>query len=104
MADWVKRIFGVQPYRYENLHEDDAWKEYLGPVDFLEDLGRFPVHKLIKAAKRVRKVNQKLIAFERGFISESGIRDRQWFKHLGVAPGKWLGIIPFCFVSVGFNK
>jgi len=51
----------------------------------------FPIRKFIKAAKRVRKANQKLIAFERGFISEGGIKDREWYKHLGVAPGKWLG-------------
>jgi N-acetylated-alpha-linked acidic dipeptidase len=39
----------------------------------------------------VRKANQKLVAFERGFISEGGIRNREWYKHLGVAPGLWLG-------------
>lgn len=49
------------------------------------------IKKLIKAAKRVRKVNQKLVTFERGFISEEGIKDREWYRHLGVAPGKWLG-------------
>lgn len=47
--------------------------------------------KLKKAIKRVRKANQKLVAFERGFISKEGIKDREWYKHLGVAPGKWLG-------------
>ncbi|EKM59322.1 uncharacterized protein PHACADRAFT_249741 [Phanerochaete carnosa HHB-10118-sp] len=47
--------------------------------------------KLKKAVKRVRKANQKLVAFERGFISKDGIKDREWYKHLGVAPGKWLG-------------
>ncbi|KAI9513246.1 Zn-dependent exopeptidase [Russula earlei] len=47
--------------------------------------------KLIKAAKAVRKINQKLISFERGFIHEDGIKDREWYRHLGVAPGKWLG-------------
>jgi len=51
----------------------------------------FPAHDLIKAAKRVRRVNQKLAAFERGFISKEGIRNREWYKHLGVAPGLWLG-------------
>jgi N-acetylated-alpha-linked acidic dipeptidase len=25
------------------------------------------------------------------FISEDGIKDREWYRHLGVAPGKWLG-------------
>ena len=39
----------------------------------------------------MHKVNKKLIAFERGFISEDGIKDREWYRHLGVAPGKWLG-------------
>jgi N-acetylated-alpha-linked acidic dipeptidase len=49
-------------------------------------------HKALKkAVKRVRKVNQKLVAFERGFISKEGIKDREWYKHLAVAPGKWLG-------------
>jgi len=52
---------------------------------------KFPIHKFIKAAKRVAKANKKLIDFERGFISEGGIKDREWYKHLGVAPGKWLG-------------
>jgi len=43
------------------------------------------------AVKRVRAVNQKLVAFERGFIHPDGIKDREWYRHLGVAPGKWLG-------------
>ncbi|KAL5527160.1 hypothetical protein ACEPAG_5951 [Sanghuangporus baumii] len=47
--------------------------------------------KIQAAAKRVQAANKKLVAFERGFISEDGIKDREWFKHLGVAPGKWLG-------------
>lgn len=97
VADWIKRIFGAQPHRYEHLHQrTDAWKEYLGPGDSLslegsDHLHGLPIGKLIKAAKRVRKANQKIIAFERGFISEDGIKDREWYRHLGVAPGKWLG-------------
>lgn len=42
-------------------------------------------------AQRVKKVNKALAAFERGFISETGIPEREWYRHLGVAPGKWLG-------------
>ncbi|KAH8113339.1 Zn-dependent exopeptidase [Phellopilus nigrolimitatus] len=49
------------------------------------------VKKLIAAAKRVQEANKKLVAFERGFISEEGVKDREWYRHLGVAPGKWLG-------------
>jgi len=51
----------------------------------------FPIRRFIEAAKRVARANQKLISFERGFISKDGIKDREWYKHLGVAPGKWLG-------------
>ncbi|KAJ3576240.1 hypothetical protein NP233_g572 [Leucocoprinus birnbaumii] len=46
---------------------------------------------LIRTTHRVREINDKLRSFERGFISEDGIKDREWFKHLGVAPGRWLG-------------
>jgi N-acetylated-alpha-linked acidic dipeptidase len=57
------------------------------------DLGNHKsgIREFIRAVKRVRAVNQKLVAFERGFISKDGIKDREWYKHLGVAPGKWLG-------------
>jgi N-acetylated-alpha-linked acidic dipeptidase len=29
------------------------------------------------------------------FISEDGIKDREWYRHLGVAPGRWLGVFQF---------
>ena len=50
------------------------------------------LREIVKAVKRVRTVNAKLASFERGFISKEGINDREWYKHLGVAPGKWLGM------------
>ncbi|KAI0036775.1 Zn-dependent exopeptidase [Vararia minispora EC-137] len=50
-----------------------------------------PKKALIRAAKEVRAVNAKLTKFEQGFIHEAGIKDREWYRHLGVAPGKWLG-------------
>ncbi|KAH7911572.1 hypothetical protein BJ138DRAFT_1006369 [Hygrophoropsis aurantiaca] len=53
--------------------------------------GSHPSRRLIKAIKRVQAVNYKLAKFERGFISQEGIKDREWYKHLAVAPGKWLG-------------
>jgi hypothetical protein len=28
---------------------------------------------------------------EHRFLSEQGIKDREWYKHKGTAPGKWLG-------------
>lgn len=56
-----------------------------------------PTKEFVKAAKRVQKANSKLVAFEKGFLHEDGIKDREWYKHLGVAPGKWLG--KFCASS-----
>lgn len=53
--------------------------------------GPFSSHTLSHAIKRVQAVNKKLSTFEQGFISEGGIKDREWYRHLGVAPGKWLG-------------
>jgi N-acetylated-alpha-linked acidic dipeptidase len=55
------------------------------------DRPHFPMPRLFKVIKRIRAVNQKLVAFERGFISEDGLPGREWYKHLGVAPGRWLG-------------
>jgi N-acetylated-alpha-linked acidic dipeptidase len=56
------------------------------------------INHLRKLAKRIQVLNAKSSAFERGFISAEGIKDREWYKHLAVAPGKWLGSYSF-FVS-----
>jgi len=111
-ADWIKGLFGVPPLTDEeiqrlSLRSADSWEEYLayvaqfrhGKFDTFHDgdvgldgMGLpFPIRRFIKAAKRVARANQKLISFERGFISKEGIKDREWYKHLCVAPGKWLG-------------
>ncbi|KAF8631539.1 hypothetical protein AX15_002295 [Amanita polypyramis BW_CC] len=79
----IHRIWDYQ-YSEENVNRGSG----SGPSTFD---GSFHSRKLIKAAKRVHDVNAKLIAFEQGFISEDGIKDREWYRHLGVAPGKWLG-------------
>ena len=55
------------------------------------------VNHLRKLAKRIQVLNAKSSAFERGFISTEGIKDREWYKHLAVAPGKWLGSYSFLF-------
>lgn len=106
IRDFVKSVFGVKPHDYVPLKRDEAlalldWLEFDGdevvPSAKLLALNEephrkpFPIEKLIKAAKRVKAANDKLMAFERGFISTDGIKDREWYKHLGVAPGKWLG-------------
>ncbi|EJT97553.1 Zn-dependent exopeptidase [Dacryopinax primogenitus] len=46
---------------------------------------------LLKAVKRVRRVNKQLSSFERAFISPEGLRHREWYKNVLVAPGLWLG-------------
>jgi len=68
--------------------EDQKWPRFPLP---LPHKPHGPPPKLIEAAKVVRRINQKLTSFERGFIHQDGIKDREWYKHLGVAPGKWLG-------------
>lgn len=65
-------------------------------------LDDIPIRKFIAAAKRVRRVNKKLASFEKGFISEGGIKDREWYKHLVVAPGKWTGTEK-CLLLSPFN-
>ena len=47
--------------------------------------------KIAKALKELRGINQNVRSFERGFISQNGIKGREWYRHKGVAPGKWLG-------------
>jgi N-acetylated-alpha-linked acidic dipeptidase len=51
------------------------------------------LREFVRAAMRVRRANQKLISFERGFIDDAGIKDREWYRHLAVAPGKWKGTL-----------
>lgn len=103
----VKRVFGVTDefgwrHRADRIHARyDELFELVRRVEGGESLNAMsykgkpkmpgPLRDFIKAALRVRKVNQQLIAFERGFIHEDGIKDRSWYRHLGVAPGKWLG-------------
>lgn len=44
-----------------------------------------------KWSKRVEKMNQRLVQFERSFIDADGIAGREWFKHVVYAPGLWTG-------------
>ncbi|KAJ6628922.1 Isocitrate/isopropylmalate dehydrogenase-domain-containing protein [Mycena sp. CBHHK59/15] len=100
LAVWIKRVLGVASHwRRAGLHIPAEWEEYLdaqftGPHqhDGHPHLPRVPpIFKFIKAARRVTKVNKKLAAFEQGFISEEGIKGREWYRHTGVAPGRWTG-------------
>jgi len=103
---FVRRIFGVSDSSElhgatrMNQRLDRLWERVLaaeaehGPDSDLEDVAKGEkkvLRDFIRAAMHVRRTNQKLIAFERGFIDEDGIKDREWYRHLGVAPGKWQG-------------
>lgn len=115
----LKKMFGKKCHKHHHKDENEAMMVNRGGevVEFRPRIGRFagvileeaerrygvegthrhlPFHhravqKFIKAVKKVQAVNKKLSTFERGFISEEGIKDREWYRHLGVAPGKWLG-------------
>ncbi|KAJ8473913.1 hypothetical protein ONZ45_g16122 [Pleurotus djamor] len=108
-ATWIKSVYGVRDSNASrSVSSSHDVASYLSSDEELEQLELaitkgeghqnlphfppgFPILKFLKAARRVGKVNKKLIAYERGFISEGGIKDREWYKHLVVAPGKWLG-------------
>jgi N-acetylated-alpha-linked acidic dipeptidase len=90
LASWLQEQTELKEGYLAYGYDIDRFRiDFQSISDFM--LYRYPSRKFIKAVKRVRTINQKLIAFERGFISEEGIPDREWYRHLGVAPGKWLG-------------
>ncbi|EKM80407.1 hypothetical protein AGABI1DRAFT_106593 [Agaricus bisporus var. burnettii JB137-S8] len=101
IKDWIKGVFGVPPtkvtaasYDIAKVFGEDSWERVLNYAyedDTLPPWLPGPVKRFIEAARRLGRSNKKLKSFERGFISEGGIKDREWYKHLGVAPGKWLG-------------
>lgn len=76
--------------------------------DAFSALPKFPLARFKKAVRRVRAVNKKLVGFEKGFISKDGIPDREWYKHLAIAPGKWLGYgatpMPALSEAIQFEK
>lgn len=45
-----------------------------------------------KRARELQQINRALKEFEAGFLGdEKGLQGREWYRHLGVAPGRWLG-------------
>jgi N-acetylated-alpha-linked acidic dipeptidase len=100
---WIKGVFGQEtpadPPGIGDSDLDAIVGALLGGGLSGSESGEHSAHSLTewilrelhKAAKRVRAANRKLMAIERGWISEDGIRDREWYKHLLVAPGKRLG-------------
>jgi N-acetylated-alpha-linked acidic dipeptidase len=96
VRSWIKRVYGVRDG--EESEEGRKWRlskpkrERNGHCRGSGSGRKHLPPKFVKAIKDVQRVNKKLSSFERGFISEEGIKGREWYKHLGVAPGKWLGL------------
>ncbi|CAE6426887.1 unnamed protein product [Rhizoctonia solani] len=106
---WIKKVFGVReekksyyPQKWPKgaratprIGRLPAWvdeqHERTKEHDHEERGQHRNIRKLIRAVKEVQVVNKKLSTFEQGFLSGEGIKDREWYRHLGVAPGKWLG-------------
>ncbi|GAA5871387.1 hypothetical protein JCM3774_005586 [Rhodotorula dairenensis] len=45
-----------------------------------------------KRARELQRINRAVKEFETGFLGdEKGLQGREWYRHLGVAPGRWLG-------------
>ena len=83
LPGWIKEQ-GEQVAEHYGSHRDSGRRPGPGRCEH-------GLREVIHAAKHVRDVNKRLSKFEQGFISEDGIKDREWYRHLGVAPGKWLG-------------
>jgi len=87
---WIMRLLGIDTPMPNDAELKFPALHALNTRDATERRKGWPCD-LIDAATRVKTVNQKLALFERGFISEEGVKDREWYRHLGVAPGKYLG-------------
>ncbi|GJJ08028.1 hypothetical protein Clacol_002235 [Clathrus columnatus] len=91
---FVKNLLGLRRYDNNTSSEDandtTMQDEQQDRIQTSNPRHRVP-RRLRRAIKRVQNANKKLSTFEAGFISKDGIKDREWYKHLGVAPGKWLG-------------
>ncbi|KDQ64377.1 hypothetical protein JAAARDRAFT_27999 [Jaapia argillacea MUCL 33604] len=111
----IKKIFHIGKGRDETRDVE----EHVHEQRDLHHIGHHPHHshshghklpwrRFRKAAKRIQTINKKLSSFEKGFISQDGIKDREWYKHLGVAPGKWLGYgattMPGLTESITYDK
>ncbi|KAK4521357.1 uncharacterized protein ATC70_011972 [Mucor velutinosus] len=54
----------------------------------------------LKLSKDMKKVNDHLAFFERGFIDPKGNKDRDFFKHVIFAPGLWQGYAAQIFPAI----
>ncbi|KAL0562750.1 Vacuolar protein sorting-associated protein 70, partial [Marasmius crinis-equi] len=91
LSSWYRPALGPHEGQHKYSHIQD-WMDFLSEdLEDLDKLSRLPFPKnpwteFLKAAKRLVRANRKIITFERGFLEEGGIKDREWYRHLGVAP------------------
>ncbi|KAI6135053.1 Zn-dependent exopeptidase [Pisolithus croceorrhizus] len=115
IGNWIKVLLGYPSKDVSELGRHVDGKNVWGIVRDFEQQSNTcrqqrggPICNLIEAVARVRKVNQKLRLFEQGFLAEGGIKDREWYKHLGVAPGKYLGYgattLPALYEAVIYDR
>ncbi|KAJ1300406.1 hypothetical protein OPQ81_005226 [Rhizoctonia solani] len=101
--DLHKFQFNDRLIAYINLTKSsgvrDAWGHICEAFESFdsEQSGPPELGELIREA---RLINKKLSSFERGFISEDGLPGRKWYRHLIVAPGKWIGYGATTFPSL----
>ena len=72
------------PRVFQHLALPRTWREFL---DLLGDEAR----PQPRAAVRLRSINDALIAVERAFTDERGLRGRTWYTHQIYAPGFYTG-------------
>ncbi|KAG8924453.1 hypothetical protein FRC02_010413 [Tulasnella sp. 418] len=87
--DWIKSVFGVQ----SASNPEGTCKLHRQISDSQDGDSHLPapVRRVMHAARVVVAINKKLSSFERGFIDKEGIKDREWYRNIVVAPGKWKG-------------
>ncbi|KAG8988073.1 hypothetical protein FRB90_002974 [Tulasnella sp. 427] len=102
-ARWIRKIFGAHTHHEHRHHEvvpaprfglaasDSTPSSLTGKDGFGKHKLPKRVRRVMKAAQAVVAINKKLSSFERGFIDPEGIKDREWYRNLVVAPGKWTG-------------
>ncbi|KAE8216790.1 hypothetical protein CF327_g3 [Tilletia walkeri] len=85
----LDRIFGHSAEEGQRLKKrEDSPSENTAAI--IAAQGQF-FDKVREVYQLIRSVNKRALGFERGFISKEGLVGREWYKHLGVAPGRWLG-------------
>ncbi|CEP11414.1 hypothetical protein [Parasitella parasitica] len=76
-------------FERQRQHLENSLAEYKPLDDIPSDL-----------VKRLATINDRLAFFERGFIDNEGIKDRDWFKHVIFAPGLWTGYASQVFPAI----